>query len=178
MAEKYTDAQFVDCLSSHQARLRAYAISLARSPIDADDLLQNACLKLWEKREQYDPTKTFFSWACGFVLIEILRHRRKQATDKLLFDEHLINTLSEEYLANSLYYDLRRESMHKCLGKLSNEDRSLLEERYCSNVAPKTISERCGRPLATIYGALSRIRRNLHRCIEAYVAQQSHTKTT
>ena len=175
MAANLTDAQFVDCLSSSQARLRAYAISMVRNPTDADDLLQNACLTLWEKRDQYDSDRTFFPWACGFVLIEILRHRRKKATDKLMFDENLINTLSEEYLANSDAYDLRRDSMHNCFAKLNDEDRGLLEDRYCLNVKPKEISKRRGRPLPTIYGSLSRIRRALHRCIEANLAQQSHS---
>lgn len=145
------------------------------SPVDADDLLQNACLTLWERREQYKADREFFPWACGFVLIEILRHRRKKATGKLLFDENLMNTLSAEYLENSDDYDMRRESMHKCLGKLNVEDRRLLEDRYCMNVKPKEISERRGRPLPTIYGSLSRIRRVLHRCIEANLAQLSHS---
>lgn len=174
MAENLTDAQFVDCLSSNQVRLRAYAISMMRSPVDADDLLQNACLTLWEKRELYNSDRDFFPWACGFVLIEILRYRRKMATDKLMFDEALINTLSVEYLANADGYDMRRETMHKCLAKLKIEDRALLEDRYCMNVKPKEISERGGRPLATIYGSLSRIRRALHRCIEANLVQQYH----
>lgn len=174
MAANLTDAQFVDCLSSNQARLRAYAISMVRSPSDADDLLQNACLTLWEKREQYDSDRKFFPWACGFVLIEILRHRRKMATDKLMFDAELINTLSEEYLADADAYDMRRETMHKCLAKLNGEDRGLLEDRYCMNVKPKEISEMHGLPLPTIYGSLSRIRRALHRCIKANLAQQFH----
>lgn len=175
MAENLTDAQFVDCLSSNQARLRAYAISMVRNSVDADDLLQNACLTLWEKREQYNSDREFFPWACGFVLIEILRHRRKKATDKLMFDENLVKTLSAEYLANADDYDMRRESMHKCLGKLNGEDRGLLEDRYCMNVKPKEISKQRGRPLPTIYGSLSRIRRALHRCIETNLAQQSHS---
>lgn len=175
MAANLTDSQFVDFLSSNQARLRAYAISMVRSPVDADDLLQNACLTLWDKRKQYDADREFFPWACGFVLIEILRHRRKKATDKLMFDENLVNTLSTEYIANSDDYDMRRESMHKCLGKLDVNDRGLLEDRYCMNVKPKEISERRGKPLPTIYGSLSRIRRALHRCIEAKLAQQSHS---
>jgi len=175
MAKYLSDSQFVECLSSHQARLRAYAISMVRSSADADDLLQNACLTLWEKREQYDSARDFFPWACGFVLIEVLRHRRKKATDKLMFDENLLNTLSAEYIANSDDLDMRRESMHKCLGKLNAEDRELLRDRYCMNVKPKEISDRRSRPLPTIYGALSRIRRALHRCIEANLAQQTHT---
>lgn len=168
-----TDVQFVDVLSSNQARLRAYAISIVRNPTDADDLLQNACLTLWKKRGQYDPERDFFPWACGFVLFEIMRHRRKVATDKLMFDEEMINTLSAEYVENSKEYDLRREHLHKCLKKLSDKERSLLDDRYSSNIMPQKISKMRGWPLPTVYGSLTRIRASLHRCIETTLARQS-----
>lgn len=167
-----TDVQFVDALSSNQARLRAYAISIIRNPIDADDLLQNASITLWKKRKEYDSDREFFPWACGFVLIEIMRYRRKNATDKLMFDDAMINTLSAEYVANSEEYDIRREHLHYCLKKLGDKERGLLEDRYCSNIMPKKISKLRGWPLPTVYGTLSRIRASLHRCIETTLSQQ------
>jgi RNA polymerase sigma-70 factor (ECF subfamily) len=176
VANRLNDQQFVECLTSSQTRLRAYAISLVRSPVDADDLLQNACLTLWEKRETYDTERNFFSWACGFVLIEILRFRRKKATDKLMFDEALINTLAAEYVAKSGEYDLRREKLHLCVAKLSKKDRGLLRDRYSLGVKPKEMSQLRGWPLTTVYSALSRIRKSLYQCIEANLAQQSHSK--
>lgn len=174
MASQITDGQFVERLTASQGRLRAYAISLVRDPVDADDLLQNASLTLWEKREKYDADRDFFPWACGMVLIEVLRYRRKKATDKLLFDEALINTLAVEYVANSVEYDRRREQLHKCVDKLSEKDRRLLEDRYKLNVAPKNLSQLRGWPVTTVYSALSRIRANLNRCVQATLAQQSH----
>ncbi|QDT00899.1 sigma-70 family RNA polymerase sigma factor [Adhaeretor mobilis] len=173
MSGKSTDSQFVDILSSNQARMRAYAISMVGNPSDADDLLQNACLTLWEKRDNYDADREFFPWACGFVLIEILRHRRKKATDKLMFDDALVKSLSAEYEKYSYEYDIRREQLHLCLGRLNAKDRNLLNDRYCQNAEPKNISQRRGLPLPTVYGSLSRIRRLLHRCIETQLAQRS-----
>ncbi|QDT00945.1 sigma-70 family RNA polymerase sigma factor [Adhaeretor mobilis] len=174
MANVLDDGQFVERLTSSQARLRVYAVSLVRDPHDADDLLQNACLTLWEKRQQYDSDREFFPWACGIVLIEILRHRRKKATDKLLFDEALITTLAADYVAKSTEYESRYECLHKCIAKLSDHDRRLLEEHYRKGTKPKKISQQRGLPVTTVYSRLTRIRELLHACIEAGLVQQSH----
>ena len=174
MSKPLDDGRFVELLTSTQVRLRAYALSLVRIPADADDLLQNACMALWRKREDFDPERDFFAWACGVVLTEVLRYRRKAATDKLMFDEVLINTLATEYLERSDELDNRREILHECVAKLSDKDRALLEDRYRSGVKPKEISERRGCAVTTVYSALSRIREALYRCVKSNLAQQSY----
>jgi len=174
MAKQLTDAQFVERLTSDQMRLRAFAITLMPFGTDADDVLQDACMTLWEKRSKYDADREFYPWACGVVLIQVLRYRRKKATDKLLFDEVLINTIATEYVANTDKYDLHREQLRACVDKLGDKDRGLLEDRYRSNMKPKEMALQRGRPLTTVYSALARIRELLHRCIEASLVQQSH----
>ena len=176
--DKLSDGQFVEVLTSNQVRLRSYALSLIRNPVDADDVLQNASIALWEKRKDYDSGRDFFPWACGVLLIEVLRYRRKRATDKLMFDEMLITTLAADYMTHADELDRRRELLHSCIEKLSEEDQGLLEERYRSNVKPKEISSKRGCPVTTIYSALTRIREALHRCVESNLAQSSHPKAT
>lgn len=174
MTEPLSDAQFVEILTSSQVSLRSYALSLLRVASDADDVLQNACAVLWEKRRNYDSSRDFFPWACGVVLIEVLRHRRKKATEKLLFDETLINTLAAEYLKHSEELERRQELLHHCVSKLNDEDRQLLDERYQRNIKPKQIATQRGKPPTTIYSALARIREALFRCIETRSAHEAH----
>ena len=174
MREPISDARFVEFLTTSQVRLRSYALSLVRVPTDADDVLQNASIALWEKRKDYDPDRDFFPWACGVVLIEVLRYRRKMATDKLMFDEALINTLAADYILRADELDRRRELLHDCVDKLNEKDRGLLSDRYQFSVKPKELAQRYGCPPTTVYSALSRIREALFRCIEIGLARDSH----
>jgi len=175
MAKQLTDGQFVELLTSCQVRLRSFARSLVHSRADADDVLQDACVALWEKREGYDADRKFFSWACGVVLIEVLRYRQNMTTDKLVFDEALINTLSTEYVLQEDELDRRRRLLRQCIAKLNNRDRGLLKDRYQSNVKPKHISEQRSWPLSSVYSALTRIRALLHQCIETSLTQQTRS---
>ncbi|TWT35381.1 RNA polymerase sigma factor [Posidoniimonas corsicana] len=174
MTQRLNDAQFVEKLTAVQLRLRSYAISLVRSPSDADDILQNASLTLWNKRGDYDATREFFPWACGIVLIEVHRHRRKYATDKLMFSGPLIDTLAAEYVEQSDELENRVKTLQKCVAKLDEKDRVLLKERYASGFKPKEMSRRRGCPITTLYSALSRIRGLLQRCVESTLAQEAH----
>ncbi len=174
MIEPLSDSRFVELLTSTQVRLRSYALSLVRIPTDADDVLQNACIVLWKKRMDYDPSRDFFPWACGVVLIEVLRYRRKVATDKLMFDEAMLNTLAAEYIKHADELDRRSELLHDCVRKLPEKDMRLLNDRYGNSIKPKEIAQKYGCPPTTVYSALARIRESLFRCVEVNLARDSH----
>lgn len=174
--KEITDAQFVELLTSGQVRLRSYALSLVFASADADDIVQAASLAMWEKRQTYDPERSFLSWGSGFVLKEVLRHRRKVATDKLMFGEALISMLATDYLNHVDEIDLRREQLNRCVEKLGDEDRELLSERYTSGTNAKQIAQQRGVPPTTIYSALTRIRETLYTCVESHIAKASHPK--
>lgn len=174
MPRRLTDEQFVERLTASQLRLRAYAISLVRVPSDADDVLQNASLTLWKKRGDFDADRDFFPWACGFLLVEVHRLRRKSATEKLMFDANLIDTLASEYVQQIDELDQRLQVLQQCIGKLSEKDRLLLKERYRSGFRPKEIAKKRGCPVTTLYSALGRIRGLLQACIETTLLQEHH----
>lgn len=168
------DDHFVQQFAQHQLRLRTYIFALVRDCSYADDVLQEASIALWKKRATFDPSRDFFRWACGVALIEVLRFRRKTATDRLQFDEVLINTLAEEYLEYAEDSDRRRAALPDCMKKLSDQDRWLLSARYSSEIAVSQIAEQLGRPLSTVYSSLVRIREMLFRCVEQTIARDAH----
>src|SRR5260221_12241289 len=83
------DDPFVELLAQSQVRLRTYLCTLLRDRTATDDVLQDVNVALWKNRMTFDPSRDFMRWAAGVALIEVLRFRRKVATDKLLFDEAL-----------------------------------------------------------------------------------------
>lgn len=176
MAKQDDDARFVELLTSSQIGLRAFALSMIRIPADADDVLQNACVALWEKRRKYDHERDFFPWACGVVLVEVLRYRKKSARDKHLFDEVLLNSLATDFVRHRDQLDRRRELLHDCVGDLNGEDRTLLTDRYGLGMKPKELAANRRRPPTTIYSALARVRETLYRCVEAKLASDSHPR--
>ena len=55
--------QFMELFVTAQSQVYGYIATLLPNRADADDLFQQTSLVLWRKREQYDPSRAFLSWA-------------------------------------------------------------------------------------------------------------------
>lgn len=166
---------FVQLFAKHQCALNSFVSSLVPTRADAEDVLQETSLALWKKWADYDVTRDFFRWACGIAHIEVVRQRRKAATDRLWFNEELIEVLSFEMIENRELLDLRRDALESCIKKLPGADQSVLELRYRSGMGVEKVADSLGRTTRTIHRMLARIRRLLHQCINATVRKSQGT---
>jgi len=87
------------------------------SAADADDIIQETSLALWQKFGDFDPQRDFFRWACGVAFVEVLRFRRRTAKDKLWFNDELLELISSELLERKDNRELRREALRECIKK-------------------------------------------------------------
>jgi RNA polymerase sigma-70 factor, ECF subfamily len=170
------DDPFVELLAANQVWLRTYLCTLLRDRTATDDVQQEANVALWKSRKAYDATRDFKRWAAGVALIEVLQYRRKTATNKLQFDESLLNILSADYVKEIGEVTAREAALSECVRKLKTDDRWLLETHYWSGLAITQIASQLGRPVSTLYSSLARIREALYRCIQSQIAQQLHPK--
>jgi len=168
------DDPFVEQLAASQVWLRTYLCTLLRDRTATDDVQQEVNVALWKNRKTYDATRDFKRWAAGVALLEVLQHRRKAATNKLQFDESLLNILSDDYVKEIGKVTAREAALSECLKKLKTNDRWMLETHYWSGLAIAQIASQLGRPVSTIYSSLARIREALYRCIQSQIAQQLH----
>src|SRR3954454_14146141 len=82
-------AQFSERLLRHQTQVFGYLYSLVRNLDDADDLFQQTCLVLWNKFDQFDPSKSFAAWACGVARFEVSNFLRSRGRQRLYFSDDL-----------------------------------------------------------------------------------------
>ncbi|TWT46885.1 sigma-70 family RNA polymerase sigma factor [Botrimarina hoheduenensis] len=164
--------QFVQLFAKHQRRVHAYIGAVLPSRNDADDVMQETSIALWRKWSSFDQSREFLPWACGVAHIEVLRHRRKYATQRVYFNENLMQDIAEEVLAQSEIAELRSEALVACLRRLNEADRQLVEQRYGGGVTALKAAEQLGRPPSTVYKALARIRRGLLDCVRRRISPE------
>jgi RNA polymerase sigma-70 factor, ECF subfamily len=172
--DRKLDDSFVELMTRNQLRLRSFILTLVRDAPAADDVFQESSLVMWRKRQDFDFSKDFFRWACGVALLEVLQYRRKADTDRLLFDEDLVQALAVDYVEHVEVWDLQRSALRGCIQKLSSNDKWLLDARYLSGLKTAQIAQQLSRPLSTVYSSLSRIREALFRCVHTTIAQEAH----
>jgi RNA polymerase sigma-70 factor (ECF subfamily) len=164
--------RFLSLFLRSEREVFRYVAALVPNIGDAEDIVQQTALALWEKFDAYDPEKPFTPWACRFALNKVRQwiERRKR------WQALLVNGLDEELAQRreELRPELETRLRHLegCMEMLPVEQRSLVEGYYFRRHGIETLGERSGRTVAATYKILQRIRRNLQICIENAASQE------
>lgn len=161
---------FVRLLARHQAGLRRYVLILLADPTSVDDVLQETSVAIWRKFEEYQADQPFLPWACKFAYFEVLKHRRKQTTQRRMFSDTVIEALAEESVPREDRLASERAALAGCLDQLPASDRELVGLRYATAATVATLARETGQSAKALYRDLERIRRLLADCVRRKVA--------
>ena len=158
--------RFLSLFLRSEQEIFRYVAALVPNATDAEDIVQQTALALWEKFDAYDPALPFTPWACRFALNKahqwIERWQRWQA----LLEHGLAEELAHRRQELQPEFDLRLRHLKDCLGKLPQGQRSLVEGYYYERTGIETLAEQSGRSPAATYKMLQRIRHTLRLCVE------------
>lgn len=158
-------------LGEHEAELMGFLCAIAPNYQDAEDLLQQSVLTMWQKFEQFEPGTSFVAWGrqiARYKTMNLLQSRRLTPLDDDVID--LLAIAHEDHGRERRV--ARRKALAGCLTKLSDEDRRLVERAYSGEQSIKNLAEAIGRPAGGVYNSLAKIRGALLRCINRTLAQE------
>lgn len=166
--EDRTAAQqrFLSLFLRSEREIFRYVAALVPNVADAEDIVQQTALALWEKFDAYDPNLPFTPWACRFALNKtrqwVERHQRWQA----LLEGGLVEELAQRREEMRTEFDLRLKHLESCLNKLPEGQRSLIEGYYYRRDSIEKLAMNSSRTVAATYKTLQRVRQTLQSCIE------------
>ena len=82
---------FVRLFVTHEGRLRGFLRTLLSDWDDVDEVMQETSIIAWRKFAQFDVSTNFMAWAAAIARFEALKHRRKQARDRLVFNDEIFD---------------------------------------------------------------------------------------
>lgn len=144
-----------------------YVATLVPNLADADDIVQQTALALWEKFSEYDPDKPFTAWACRFAL-----NKTRQWVERHQKWQHLLNNGLAEELAHrreAIQPELESKliNLEKCLKRLPQNHLNIIEGYYFQRKSVSELASVSGRSEVNRYKYLQRIRHALFECIQA-----------
>lgn len=151
--------EFMAKLAAHQRRLYQYVFALLPRHHDADDVMQNTLLVLWEKFDQFDPATNFYAWASRIAYFQVLNYRRRNRRMVTVLDEAVFEQIAARIESHSDVLQARQEAMTRCAEKLGPADRLLLNLRDTPGATLTDIARQLGRPANSVCKSLGRIRR-------------------
>ena len=166
-------SELVQLMMKYQRKLFGYILTLVPSRSDAEDILQETSLTICEKFADFENGTNFYSWACQIAYWKVRAARKKFATSKVIFNEEVLEAVSQTRLEMEDELDIRHNALSRCLHKLNERDRRMVLVRYESGHNVKAAAQACGRTIQGAYKALNRIRKTLHDCVSLEVSTET-----
>jgi RNA polymerase sigma-70 factor (ECF subfamily) len=165
---------FLRLFLQHERRLYAYIVTLLTNWTDADDVLQEVSLVMWDKFDADNPPDDFTAWGCRIAYFKVLDFLKKRQRSRVVFSQAMLERLAESAAeqAGALQLDDRRQALADCLAKLTPRDRDLLGRRFTEGASIQSIAAQAGRSADAIYKALGRIRLALFDCVTRTLARE------
>jgi RNA polymerase sigma-70 factor (ECF subfamily) len=158
--------QFLSLFLRSEREIFRYVAALVPNVADAEDIVQQTALALWEKFEAYDPSQSFTPWACRFALNKAKQWIERRQRWQALLERGLAEELAQRREELQPELEARLKHLEGCLNKLPEEQRSLVEGYYYRRESIERLAESSGRTVAASYKTLQRIRQALQTCVE------------
>lgn len=158
--------QFLSLFLRSEREIFRYVSALIPNLTDAEDIVQQTAVALWEKFDAYDPALPFTPWACRFALNKARQWIERRQRWQALLEAGLAEELAQRREELRPELEFRLKHLEGCLRKLREEDRSLVEGYYYHRTAIEKLADTSGRTTAATYKALQRIRHALLICVE------------
>jgi RNA polymerase sigma-70 factor (ECF subfamily) len=158
--------RFLSLFLRSEREIFRYVAVLVPNVTDAEDIVQQTAIALWEKFDDYDPSQPFTPWACRFALNKARQWIERRQRWQALLDHGLSEELVLRRQELQPEFELRLKHLEGCLGKLSQAQRSLIEGYYYERASVETLAQRSGRSEAATYKLLQRIRHALQACVK------------
>lgn len=147
--------RFSDRLETALPEMRAFARSLAKNVSDADDLVQEACLKAWQARGSFDPSREFRPWVFRILRNTFYESHRKTKRFVACEDD-FFETLLVQKCELETHSDMQR--MVQAIHRLSEDQRDAFILIVAVGMTYDEASQVCETTAGTIKSRVSRAR--------------------
>jgi RNA polymerase sigma-70 factor, ECF subfamily len=155
----------VQLLLRERLRLVAAAVSVLRDVHAADDAFQQVVLAALEHRAEIRDGDHLLAWALRTIrhrAVDLARRRKIRP-----LPTHVLDLLEADWGDPAgLESPDRIDALRRCIGKLGDHARELLQQKYFDGMSAVAIADRLHRTPDAVYQSLSRIHRALRACVE------------
>ncbi len=157
---------FLRLWMQYEPSLRAFVRSCCPKAQEVDDVMQEVSVAALRKFSTLDDHSAFGPWACLIARYELLSARRRFARDRLVLAEDVVKLLADEGAEEMPLRQRQLRALDHCIENLPRERRDLAQTAYTKDTKIREMAAQLKRTEGSLYQLLSRIRKELYRCME------------
>jgi RNA polymerase sigma-70 factor (ECF subfamily) len=163
------DDQFRDELVAVIPQMRAFARSLCGDPTAADDLVQDALGRAWDKRDSFELGTNIKAWAFMITRNQFYSDKRRSWRQQPLDTEVAERTL---VAVSDPTAALELDEVRRALSMLPDAQREALILVGAGGMSYEEVAEICGAAVGTIKSRVSRARDRLDEIMRLGVVEE------
>src|SRR3974390_454489 len=144
-ASSATQQRFLSLFLRSEREIFRYVAALVPNVLEAEDIVQQTAMALWEKFDAYDPVQPFTPWACRFALNKARQWIERKQRWQLLLAGGLAEELSQRREELQPELDRRLAHLDGCVRKLPQEQQQLLEGYYYRRTNIEELAQKSNR---------------------------------
>ena len=165
--------EYVRLLAEQERRLAGYVHALVPRWQDAEDVLQETKLRLWEQFDSFQPGTNFAAWSFSIAGYMVRTHRKTCQRQRVCFSDQVLERISPHIPAtSSSSHNDRLLALVECVRTLSDASRALLRLFCTGHRKIKDIARELGQTPSATYSALFRIRRSVLECVQKRLREE------
>src|SRR5688500_10238609 len=86
--------EFVRLLGENQRRISLYVMGLVPNWNDAEEIVQETTVVLWQEFAEFESGSNFAAWACKVAYFGVLAWRKRRSREKLQFSSEFLASIS------------------------------------------------------------------------------------
>lgn len=163
--------QFFRFFMGCQSHLFAFLVMVVHNESNAEDLLQDTAVALWDQFDEFERDKSFLAWGLGIARNKALAFQRKTYRTRARLSQKTYEQILHHATLVSDQMGERKRALEECVEQLGQSDRRIVAMRYEQNTQIKKIAERLGRSSNGIYKTMARIHHLLEDCVRMTLAR-------
>jgi len=157
---------YAHIINKYKNQLYATILRMTKNPQDAQDLVQDAFIKVYRNLDKYDASGSFSSWLYRVAInhcMDEFRKKRYSMTQIEIDEERVVEPNHPELVF------LKKEKsrqLERLIATLPEDERLIILLRYVNEISYEEISEVMGVPLATVRNKLHRAKKKMRETVK------------
>ena len=158
---------FSEIVDRHTDRYFALAYRTLHNAGDAEDVVQNAFIKLWQSPTKWNSGKSQFTTWFYRVVINACHDHIRRYKNQVLADENVIESAAEPITSEQLMLekrqteDIQRKCLSKAIGNLPSSQRDAINLVVYLGLPQKQVAEIMGVSVKAVESLLVRAKRTI-----------------
>ena len=162
----------------YEARIYRLAIAILRDERDAEDAVQDACLRVFERIKHYRAESSFETWLTA-VVVNVCRDRlRRRKVRQTLPLSQFHDQASSGDLAEMVAGELRRQTLWSLVNRLQEKYRLPIILHYHEGLSCGEVAEVLALRTTTVYSRLNTARVQLRAMLQEEIERKAERSET